>query len=111
MNQTQYLLNPILPILFPDTNDHCTQPGNSTYNVSIILLLFLITYSFTQYTQHGFPSVEDELEIVSYELQGIISTDPDQVIAAKLNLGKFILDTNEFDTVSLVHEVGKEKNT
>jgi hypothetical protein len=43
---------------------------------------------FTQYARRGPPSVDDEPEIVGYGLKGSISTDPEQVEAAKRHLGQ-----------------------
>ena len=55
----------------------------------------------TQYARRGRPSAEDEPEIVGYGLKGSISADPERVEAAKRNLGKFIIATNELDPQKL----------
>ena len=55
----------------------------------------------TQYARRGRPSAEDEPEIVGYSLKGIISADPERIEAAKRNLGKFIIATNELDPQKL----------
>ena len=51
----------------------------------------------TQCTRRGRPAAEDEPEIVGYGMKGSISADPKRVDAAKRNLGKFIIATNELD--------------
>lgn len=55
----------------------------------------------TQYARRGRPSVEDQPEIVGYALKGSITADPVRVEAAKRNLGKFIIATNELDPQKL----------
>jgi hypothetical protein len=46
-------------------------------------------------------SAEDEPEIVGFNLNGNISTDIDRIKAAKRNLGKFNIATNELDSQKL----------
>lgn len=55
----------------------------------------------TQYTRRGRPAAEDKPEIVGYGLKGAISSDPERIEAAKRNLGKFIIATNELDPQKL----------
>lgn len=59
------------------------------------------TVPITQYARRGRPAAEDEPEIVGYGLKGSISADPARVDAAKRNLGKFIIATNELDSQEL----------
>ncbi|HVN55659.1 MAG TPA: IS1634 family transposase [Anaerolineaceae bacterium] len=51
----------------------------------------------TRYAKRGRPTAEDEPEIVGYGLKGSLSAVSDRVEAAKRNLGKFIIATNELD--------------
>jgi len=55
----------------------------------------------TQYARRGRPSAEDKPEIIGYDLKGSIFADPERVEAAKRNLGKFIIATNELDAQEL----------
>lgn len=59
------------------------------------------TVPITKYARRGRPAAEDEPEIVGYGLKGRISADPARVDAAKQNLGKFIIATNELDSQEL----------
>jgi transposase len=51
----------------------------------------------THYARRGRPAAEDQPEIIGYALQGQVVNDPERVEAAKHNLGKFIIATNELD--------------
>jgi transposase len=55
----------------------------------------------TQYARRGRPAAEDQPEIIGYALQGKVVNDPERVEAAKHNLGKFIIATNEQDPQKL----------
>jgi transposase len=57
--------------------------------------------AITHYAKPGRPSAEDEPEIVGYGLKGSLSGASDRVEAAKRNLGKFIIATNELDGLKL----------
>jgi transposase len=54
-----------------------------------------------QYARRGRPAAEDQPEIIGYTLQGQVVDDPERVEAAKRNLGKFIIATNERDSQKL----------
>jgi transposase len=55
----------------------------------------------THYAKRGRPSAEDQPEIVGYGLKGSLSVVPERIEAAKRNLGKFIIATNELDAPKL----------
>lgn len=55
----------------------------------------------TQYSRRGRPSVEDQKEVVGYNLQGSVESNTRAVDDAKRTLGRFIIATNELDTSRL----------
>ncbi|MBI3942395.1 MAG: IS1634 family transposase [Chloroflexi bacterium] len=57
--------------------------------------------TLTQYARRGRPSVQDQPEVVGYQLLGPLTVNLMGLEAAKCNLGKFIIATNELDAARL----------
>lgn len=55
----------------------------------------------SQYARRGRPAAQDEREVVGYKLQGDVIVSETLLDAAKKSLGKFIIATNELDSLQL----------
>jgi transposase len=54
-----------------------------------------------QYPRRGRPTVEDQKEVVGYQLNGGVEAKTESVEAVKLCLGRFIVATNDLDSERL----------
>jgi len=54
-----------------------------------------------QYPKRGRPAAEDQKEVVGYNLEGGVEENPTAIEEAKQSLGRFIVATNDLDSVQL----------
>ena len=59
------------------------------------------TVPIRNYTRRGRPTDKDQKETVGYKLQGQVSVDQTKLAEAQCSLGRFIIATNEMDSICL----------